>query len=193
MKIQGIVVLSALALSSATFAGNEDGHGRGQGPKFSINVENICTVELKNAAGHDGIFLKVVSTYKDVSGDFDDPDSAPEADVSVKVIEAQQFLKGEEPPKKKYWTQVGGTNTSLDKTVYIDLCDSSPLSPAAKALNASIQVTVDDRIFNSRCDDDPDNNVYDPDTGKVLEEYDESIVLPPVDEDGNPINCPPAP
>ena len=27
-------------------------------------------------------------------------------------------------------------------------------------------------------------------TGKVLEEYDESIVLPPVDENGDPVGCP---
>jgi hypothetical protein len=191
MKTHGIVLLSALALSGTALAGHKDGHSQGQGPKPSINVENICTVEPENAAGEAGIFLKVESTYEDVSGDFDDPDAAPPAVVSTKEIKAQQFLKKEKPPKKKYWTQVGATNRLLEQVVYINLCESNPLSLEARALNASIQVTVDGRNFNGRCDDNPDNNVYDPDTGKLLEEYDESIVLPPVDEKGDPVGCPP--
>ena len=188
MKIQRIVVLSALTLSSATFAGHEDGHGRGQGPKLSVNVTNTCEVVADTCTDcwPDHVLL-VTTVIENASGD---PDVVGEVSPDSKTVKGKQRIENPGKGKKLVWTDVGMVEQSdtIPNPVEIHLCQQPTLSSSAKALNAEVTVEVGGRVFYSRCDDDPENNVYDPDTGKLLEEYDESIVLP-VDEYGDRIIC----
>jgi hypothetical protein len=187
---RSVATLVALAASSIAFANHEEGHGnkQGPGPKLSVNVTNTCTVVADTCTGcwPDHVLL-VTTEIKNAS---DDPEVLGEVTPDKKTVGGQQRIKNLGKGKKLIWTDVGMVEQSdtIPNPVEIHLCQQPTLSPNAKALNAEVTVEVGGRVFYSRCDDNPDNNVYDPDTGKLLEEFDESIVLP-VDEDGDPISC----
>lgn len=192
-KVTGIVAaIAALAVSGIALANHEEGHDKGQGPgpKASVNVTNTCTVVADDCMGcRPDHILRVSTEIVDAS---DDPPGAGAAPVDSKTVKGLQRIENPDRGKKVIWTYVGAVvpSDTIPNPVDIHLCEMPTLSNGAKALNAEVQVEVGGRIFLGKCDDDPSNNVYDPDTGKLLEEYDESIVLP-VDENGDPISCDP--
>ena len=145
----GIAALAALAVSGPALAGHKEGHEKGQGPKLSVDVENLCELLVPGIDDVDVLTLRVTTTVTDTS---DDNNEIPAA-ATTKVVQAQQFVRKDSPPKKKEWMPVGSPGYSLDEQVDFNLCDGVPLSDNATSLNASVQVVVDGRSFNSRCDD----------------------------------------
>lgn len=148
MKTKGIVVLSALALSGVAMAGHKDGHNQGQGPKSSVDVENVCDLLVPGEDDVDVLTLRVTTTITDTSDD----NNVEPAVVASKRVEGLQFVRRDAPPKKKDWLTVGAVDYSPGSVVDINLCQGEPLSDDATSLNASVQVIVDGRSFNSRCD-----------------------------------------
>ena len=181
-KVANIVAaLAALAVSGTALAGHKDGHSNGQGPKLSIDVENLCEVVYNNGV-EDGIFLRVETTVDDTS---DDNNDTP-AEATKKVIQGVQLVKSPTPPKKNSWVKVGPESDSLDPVVYLNLCSENRLSNDAKALNASVQVWVGDRNFMSRCDN-PFLEGDDLDGDPTTDEVDQSRI--DLDEFDPPLSC----
>ena len=181
-KVANIVAaLAALAVSGTALASHKDGHSNGQGPKLSIDVENLCEVVYSNGV-QDGIFLKVTTTVDDTS---DDNNDTP-AEATTKVIQGVQLVKSSTPPKKNSWIDVGPEEDSLNDVVYLNLCSENPLSNKAKALNASIQVAVGERYFMSRCGN-PFLVGDDLDGDPTTDEVDQSRI--DLDEFDPPLSC----
>ena len=178
-KVTGMIAtLAALAVSGIALANHEEGHDKrqGPGPRTSIDVVNLCEPVQENAEGQEGEFLKVTSTITNETGDgVEDPLTIEVSQVQVAGL---QFVKSQEPPKKKEWKPVGTVDStpdakltidpddSADYVAYLDICgsDEYPLSEYATALNASVQIMIDMRNFVGQCDDplldgdDPDPN-----------------------------------
>ncbi len=189
-KVTGIVaVLAAVAVSGTALAKHKDGHDKGQGPKSSVNITNTCVLEADNmtTSGVPNHVLKVTTVIEDASDD-----NSTGFNVDSKTVVGEQSVKSSEPPKKQEWKDVGvaAQDPDIADQVNIKLCQVPLLRNDAKALNASVWVEVDGRMFLSRCDDDPDTFCGLDENGEkiICEEFDESIVLP-VDEFGDPISC----
>jgi hypothetical protein len=184
-----VAALAALALSGTALAKHKEGHdkGNGQGPKSSIEVVNLCEPVQKNGMDEEGKFLMVKSTITNETGDgVDEP-----LTISQVSVGGLQFVKSEEPPKKKEWKEVGPLEytdnagleippfESKDYITYLDICgsDKYPLSENATALNAEVQIMIDDRNFVGKCDDDEKNNNYDANGNLIYDpELDESRI-----------------
>jgi hypothetical protein len=146
-----IAAMASLIASGAAVADHKPGHTKGNGgsPKLSVDVENLCELLVPGVNDVTSPTLKVTTTVTDTSDD----NNVDPAVVTQKHVDAVQFVQKAKPPKKKEWKPVGAPDNSLDSVVEINLCDGVPLSDDAKAVNASVQVSVGDRNFMSRCDD----------------------------------------
>lgn len=190
-KVTGVLaVLAAVAVSGTALAGHKDGHDKGQGPKSSVNITNTCVLEADNmtTSGVPNHVLKVTTLIEDASDD-----NSLGFNVESKTVSGEQSVKPSEPPRKQQWAEVGVAmqDPNNPDQVNIRLCQVPLLRDDATALNASVQVKVDGRVFLSRCDDDPETVCYRDDGSEyVCEEKDESIILP-VDQYGDPISCEP--
>ena len=185
MKTQGkvaivVATVAAMAVSGIALAEHSPGHGKdkdkgtGPGSNKSIEVVNLCEPVRKDGDDKDGVFLRVTSTITNETGDgVVEPLTIAVSQVGVGAL---QFVKSDEPPKKKYWDPVGAVHSTPDAgleidplesdeyIVYLDICGSEthPLSENATALNAEVQIMIDDRNFVGQCDD-PQLDGDDPD------------------------------
>ena len=86
-KVTGMIAtLAALTVSGIALAKHEPGHGNG--PKLSIDVENLCEVVFSNGE-EDGIFLRVETTVDDTS----DNNNETPAEATQKVIQGVTSLE----------------------------------------------------------------------------------------------------
>jgi hypothetical protein len=173
-----VAAIAALAVSGIALAdqnpgrSKDKGKGTGPGSKISLDVENHCEPldPMDEDVDFDKPMLKVTSTIRN------DSDVAIPVPVVVaeKQVDGLQLLRHSDPPKKKYWDEVGPRDTSLvadnpyeplepgasrDYFSYINLCGDRPLQQNAIGLNAEIKVMLKDvggnilRSFIGNCDD----------------------------------------
>jgi hypothetical protein len=119
------------------------GPGKGKGPRQSVDVFNLCSIEDRD-------FL-VSTTVTEASGD--DPDTV--AEVASYTVAAFARLRGRSITP--IGTQMLG---EVPDQVMFSLCnaDGTPIDAldGARAVNANVTVVLGDgRTFTSQCDDDP--------------------------------------
>lgn len=148
--VGAILVLALMA------GGAYAGPGKGKGPRYSVNVMNICSISNNQ--------LTIDTTVKK---DFDSEIPGNIVPTSSTVV-VTGYGRGREPL---------GTQIEQDYVIgeQINLC---PSLDGAKKIKVGItfqfDVDGDMRSFTSSCDDDPSNNYYEEGELVYIEDLDES-------------------
>ena len=169
---RAIVGTVAAILALALMAGGayaEPGKGKGKGPRHSVDVFNLCTIvdnqlmidsDIIESSGDDPLFLVT------------EPTGA--------AVTVTGFERG-----RQVVDTIMVNPYVLESP--INLCPTLDGSKKIKVMIAlEFNVAGETRSYTSSCDDDPDNNVYDLETGDLI--YDEALDESSLDK-YMPIDC----